>query len=212
MLEGIRIMCLFTFYIAGYLAGIAVKSYYSHNRRHVKILYRMKDSCTMYTTCMSGYIVKRQNGNISVSYHFICFLYTFVSARGGWVWLAVGGARKLRHSLTTMVRSQNPFLDHSSDRSPIKACFMPAKQIISLSVTSSHWTEVAAPLPPSHPGWNTILGRCGYLWHATANVSPAFNYTAGRDQEGVCKAYSLFPPTHHYIWRLTMPYAQVHVV
>ena len=106
MLEGLRIMCLFTFYIVGYFAGIAVKSYYSHNRRHVKVLYHMKDSCTMCTACMSGYIVKRQNGNVSVSYHFICkrFLYTFVSARGGWVWLAGGGARKLRHSLTTMVR------------------------------------------------------------------------------------------------------------
>ena len=59
MLEGLRIMCLFTFYIVGYLAGIAVKSYYSHNRRHVKVLYHMKDSCTMCTACMSGYILSR---------------------------------------------------------------------------------------------------------------------------------------------------------
>ena len=93
-------------------------------------------------------------------------LYTFVSARGGWVWLAGGGARKLRHSLTTMVR----YLKIRSLITPqirvlhSKACFMPAKQIISLSVTSSHWTEVAAPPPPSHPGWNTILGQCGYIF------------------------------------------------
>ena len=38
---------------------------------------------------------------------FMRALFTFVSARGGWVWQVEGGARNLRHSLTRMqLRSQ----------------------------------------------------------------------------------------------------------
>ena len=153
----------------------------------------------MYSLHEWIHIVKRQNGNVSVSYHFICkrFLYTFVSARGGWVWLPGGGARKLCHSLTTMVRSQNPFFDHSSDQSSFcasEANYQFIGDIISLNGSSS-----PAP-PPPHPGWNTILGRCGCLsLTCHCQCQSSFNYTAGRDREGVCKAYSLFPPTHHYI-------------
>ena len=42
-------------------------------------------------------------------------LFTFVSTRGGWVWLTRGGARKIRHSLTRMC--EYPFLNHSWDHS-----------------------------------------------------------------------------------------------
>ena len=74
---------------------------------------------------------------------------TFVSAQGGWVWLAEGGARKLRHILTRMC--EYPFLDHSSDHSfkacSFFACFSArAANYDRLSVTSLN--EVAAPPPP----------------------------------------------------------------
>ena len=73
-------------------------------------------------------------------YIFLRALFnTFVSAQGGWVWLAEGGARKLRHILTRMC--EYPFLDHS-----FKACsffasvFLPEQQIMTV-YQWHHWTK-----------------------------------------------------------------------
>ena len=96
---------------------------------------------------------------------FMQALFTFVS-RGGWVWLAGGGARKLRHSLTRMkLRTQNvrfPWSLRSKFQSLSSfACFSARAPNFCLSVTSSPyspWTEVAAPPPPSGRQYSECIG------------------------------------------------------
>ena len=68
-------------------------------------------------------------------------LFTFASYRGGWIWLVGGGAWKLRHSLTTGKISKSRSLISLQIRVlklVIFFVFVPEKQIVSLSVTSSH--------------------------------------------------------------------------
>ena len=136
---------------------------------------------------------------------FMRALFTFVSAQGGWVWLAEGGARKLRHILTRMC--EYPFLDHSSDHS-FKACsflasvFLPGQQITTAGLSVTSLNEVAAPPPPSHTSRNKNI-LPGVALDLTCQCQSSFKYC----WRWPCrkKFVSTFLPSH-------LPYAYIATV